>query len=53
MIVAALAREERLLSTLSPNELETLITCLQKLRANVTYTNAYKPDEAFSPRKRP
>jgi DNA-binding MarR family transcriptional regulator len=52
MIVAALAREERLLSTLSPNELETLITCLQKLRANVTYTNAYEPDEASSPRKR-
>ena len=52
MIVAALAREERLLSTLSPNELETLITCLQKLRANVTYTNAYEPDEASSPQKR-
>jgi len=45
IIVAALAREGRLLSTLSPHELETLIVCLRKLRANVPHTNAYDPSE--------
>jgi len=43
VIIVALAREERLLSTLSPHELETLIVCLRKLRANVPRTNAYSP----------
>jgi DNA-binding MarR family transcriptional regulator len=45
IIVAALAREGRLLSTLSPQELETLIICLRKMRANVPHTNAYDPSE--------
>ncbi|HEX7855350.1 MAG TPA: MarR family winged helix-turn-helix transcriptional regulator [Sphingobium sp.] len=43
IIVAALAREKRLLSTLSPEEVEILIVCLRKLRANVPYVNAYDP----------
>ncbi len=43
IIAAALAREERLLSTLSPEEIETLIVCLRKMRANVPYVNAYDP----------
>jgi DNA-binding MarR family transcriptional regulator len=43
IIVAALAREERLLSTLLPQEIETLIVCLRKMRANVPYVNAYDP----------
>jgi DNA-binding MarR family transcriptional regulator len=45
IIVAALAREERLLSTLSPQEHETLIVCLRKMRANVPHSNAYDPSE--------
>lgn len=43
IIVAALAREDRLLSCLSPQETESLIVCLRKLRANVPYVNAYDP----------
>jgi DNA-binding MarR family transcriptional regulator len=52
IIVAALAREERLLSTLSSRELETLIICLRKLRTNVSYTNAYEPSERYPKRRR-
>ncbi|XSC47498.1 MarR family winged helix-turn-helix transcriptional regulator [Bradyrhizobium sp. RDT10] len=52
IIVAALAREERLLSTLSPQELETLIVCLRKMRANVPHTNAYTPSEGGARDKR-
>jgi DNA-binding MarR family transcriptional regulator len=47
-IVAALAREQRLLSTLSPHELETLIVCLRK--SGQTYripTLATLPEGAF------
>jgi DNA-binding MarR family transcriptional regulator len=46
IIVAALAREERLLSCLSPQEVESFIVCLRKLRANVAYVNAYDPLKA-------
>jgi DNA-binding MarR family transcriptional regulator len=50
VIVAALAREERLLSGLSPEEIEGLIVCLRKMRAVVPYVNAYDVEE---PRARP
>lgn len=43
IIAAALEREERLLSTLTPEEVETLIVCLRKMRANVPHANAYDP----------
>jgi DNA-binding MarR family transcriptional regulator len=45
IIVAALAREERLLSPLSPQEIEGLIVCLRKMRAVVPYVNAYDVEE--------
>jgi DNA-binding MarR family transcriptional regulator len=45
IIIAALAREERLLSGLSSQELETLVVCLRKLRGNVGLANAYDPAE--------
>lgn len=46
VISAALEREERLLSTLTAAEVETLIVCLRKLRATVPYVNAYVPPDA-------
>jgi DNA-binding MarR family transcriptional regulator len=45
IIVAALAREERLLSPLSPQEIEGLIVCLRKMRAVVPHVNAYDVEE--------
>jgi DNA-binding MarR family transcriptional regulator len=45
IIVAALAREERLLSPLSPEEIEGLIVCLRKMRAVVPYVNAFDVEE--------
>jgi DNA-binding MarR family transcriptional regulator len=45
IIVAALAREERLLSPLSPAEIEGLIVCLRKMRAVISYVNAYDVEE--------
>jgi DNA-binding MarR family transcriptional regulator len=52
IVVAAFAREERLLSCLSPKETESLIVCLRKLRANVPYVNAYDPLADEGPGKR-
>ncbi len=43
VIEAALEREERLLSTLTPDEVETLIVCLRKMRAIVPHVNAFTP----------
>ncbi|MGL4556521.1 MAG: hypothetical protein ACRCV5_03395, partial [Afipia sp.] len=43
VIEAALEREERLLSNLTPEEVETLIVCLRKIRATVPYVNAFTP----------
>jgi DNA-binding MarR family transcriptional regulator len=52
IIVAALAREERLLSSLTPNELETLIVCLRKMSGSVGSANAYQPADPSSPKRR-
>jgi DNA-binding MarR family transcriptional regulator len=43
IIEAALEREERLLSTLTHEEVETLIICLRKMRAIVPFVNAFTP----------
>jgi DNA-binding MarR family transcriptional regulator len=54
IIIAALAREERLLSCLSAQEADNFIACLRKLRAIVPYVNAYdplKPDAGIKKRK--
>lgn len=52
VIVAALARETRLLAALSPAEHETLIVCLRKMRSAVGYANAYNPDDPPVARRR-
>ena len=44
IVSVALEREGRLLSTFSPQEIETLIGFLQKLNANTRLANAYDPD---------
>ena len=49
VIVAALEREERLLSKLTPEEVETLIVCLRKMQAIVPYVNAFDPLEQKKP----
>ncbi|MEH2510432.1 DNA-binding MarR family transcriptional regulator [Nitrobacteraceae bacterium AZCC 1564] len=46
IIAAALEREERLLSTLTAQEIDTLIVCLRKMRAIVPYVNAFDPVDA-------
>ena len=49
VIVAALEREERLLSKLTAEEVETLIVCLRKMQAIVPYVNAFDPLEQKKP----
>jgi len=49
VIEAALEREERLLSNLTPDEVETLIVCLRKIRATVPYVNAFSPARSAKP----
>jgi len=44
IVVVALERERRLLSTFAPHEIETLIAFLAKLSANARLANGYDPD---------